>query len=1128
MVAPVTKRFKFVSPGILINEIDNSFLPREHDKLGPVIIGRTERGPGMRPTQINSQAEFIEAFGNPIPGKGGGDIWREGNTLGPTYASYAAMAYLKNNGPVTMIRLLGTENKDKTAGGEAGWSINDGSGDAYGLFCVNSSSMGQRPSAVIQVTATNDAPEVGSSIKLDFADEADDGARKTVTLTCHASANNSTTFSTANGAAGAKLIEACINTGSYWTGGNVHPFSASLNDRDITIYAPYPENVSGSAGITVNYQSVALRLTASLTGSSEKGVVIADDTLATFFGGTDATIHTGTLAAVWYLNDVNHSVVLKGTQAGTTSTEVSGTGVWCKSVEDDTFQVQIVKESNTVTGSWTVREDVKFSMNSNGKNFIRNMFNTNPTLLNPDITSTTDTRTEYFLGETFESYYHDRVTAKGAGGQLGIILKLSNSTADQAVHQREATAAETGWVIAQDTTTNWANFYPENMQKLFKLVSKHAGQHDSGRYKVSIQDIRASSTPHGSPYGSFTVVVRQTDDDDTTIRIVEQFRNCNLNPASPNYIARKIGDQYETWDDTERRYRVYGSFPSRSDIIYVTMNQDADAGVLDPVLLPFGFLGPARHKRFGLITGAGIWQPGLKNFDDLPGATVRQLGANDTFVQGGENLNGRPPVGTLGLSPVEGSASVWLGAPTNESFATSGDVLAAKIVFPSMLLRTTSEDLQGHGGNGKSAYWGVKTNRSGSNRRDPAWFDVVKNFPSGIDANGAAAGQEYSFTFSLDDIKAVGTAHGAWNPENRRTQLSMTALSGTYEWVLDQGYDKFTMPLWGGDDGLDITEKEPFNNTDLSGKNERDSSAFSTIRRAIDMLADPEVVEFDVATMPGVTNPALTTHLMNTCEARGDALAIIDIENGFLPHTENASGDNSTANRGSIDLAVSSLKTRRLNSSYACCYYPWVRIGDPVQDASLWAPPSVVALGTMGSSATDSELWFAPAGFTRGGLTEGSAGIPVLGVRERLTSKERDKLYDANINPVATFPAEGIVIFGQKTLQVVPSALDRINVRRLMIYVKKEISRMAATTLFEQNVPRTWNRFLSRVQPFLRSVQARLGLMDFKVVLDETTTTPDLIDRNIMYAKIFLKPAKAIEFIAIDFVITDSGASFED
>ena len=182
----------------------------------------------------------------------------------------------------------------------------------------------------------------------------------------------------------------------------------------------------------------------------------------------------------------------------------------------------------------------------------------------------------------------------------------------------------------------------------------------------------------------------------------------------------------------------------------------------------------------------------------------------------------------------------------------------------------------------------------------------------------------------------------------------------------------------------------------------------------------------------------------------------------------------------------------------------------------------------MSSSQRKTEVWFAPAGFTSGGLTEGAAGIPVLNVRHRLNSKERDLLYEANINPIAQFPAEGIVVFGQKTLQVTQSALDRINVRRLMIFIKKQVSRMAATVIFDQNVQTTWSRFTSRVKPFLASVQSRFGLTEFRVILDETTTTPELIDRNIMYAKILLKPARAIEFIAIDFVITDSGASFDD
>ena len=201
---------------------------------------------------------------------------------------------------------------------------------------------------------------------------------------------------------------------------------------------------------------------------------------------------------------------------------------------------------------------------------------------------------------------------------------------------------------------------------------------------------------------------------------------------------------------------------------------------------------------------------------------------------------------------------------------------------------------------------------------------------------------------------------------------------------------------------------------------------------------------------------------------------------------------------------------------------------DTISNQTLWAPPSIVALGTFASSERRTELWFAPAGFNRGGLTEGSAGVPVIGVRERLISDERDDLYLHNINPIASFPSEGIVIFGQKTLQMDRSALDRINVRRLMIYLKKTVSKLATGILFDQNVQATWNRFISAVDPFLASVKARFGITEYRLILDESTTTPDLIDQNVLYAKILLKPARAIEFIAIDFVIANTGASFDD
>ena len=333
------------------------------------------------------------------------------------------------------------------------------------------------------------------------------------------------------------------------------------------------------------------------------------------------------------------------------------------------------------------------------------------------------------------------------------------------------------------------------------------------------------------------------------------------------------------------------------------------------------------------------------------------------------------------------------------------------------------------------------------------------------------------------------------------------------------------MPLHGGFDGLDITEKDAFNNTRM-GSTDVGSYTYYSARRAIDTVADPERVEYNVMAAPGIYKEPITSHMIEVCEARGDALAVVDLDTGYRADTENT--NSVSDNLGSVSNAVTNLRNRKINSSYGCTYYPWVQIRDSISDSFVWVPPSVVALGTFSSAQRKSELWFAPAGFTRGGLTEGSAGLPVLQVRERLRSKDRDELYEANINPIAAFPAEGIVIFGQKTLQVTPSALDRVNVRRLMIYTKKEISRIAARLLFDQNVESTWNRFLNKVNPFLNSIQARLGLTDYKVVLDSRTTTAELVDRNVMYARIYLKPARAIEFIALDFVITNTGASFED
>ena len=299
----------------------------------------------------------------------------------------------------------------------------------------------------------------------------------------------------------------------------------------------------------------------------------------------------------------------------------------------------------------------------------------------------------------------------------------------------------------------------------------------------------------------------------------------------------------------------------------------------------------------------------------------------------------------------------------------------------------------------------------------------------------------------------------------------------------------------------------------------------------MEVISEADQLDFNLAVMPGITNETLTKDLVDLCEERGDALAIIDLKGGYQPIAEGApSSDPSSGypKNGSVSSVISNIKARDLNSSYCCAYYPWVQVRDSSTAQLIWVPPSVAALGTLGSSATKSELWFAPAGFNRGGLSEGSAGLKVVSVRDKVTAEQRDDLYENRVNPIASFASEGIVVFGQKTLQIGRSALDRINVRRLMIFLKKEISRIANRILFDQNVPTTWARFTSQAVPLLESVKTRLGLEDYKLILDESTTTPDLRDRNVMYAKVLLKPARAIEYIAIDFTIMNSGAAFDD
>ena len=274
----------------------------------------------------------------------------------------------------------------------------------------------------------------------------------------------------------------------------------------------------------------------------------------------------------------------------------------------------------------------------------------------------------------------------------------------------------------------------------------------------------------------------------------------------------------------------------------------------------------------------------------------------------------------------------------------------------------------------------------------------------------------------------------------------------------------------------------------------------------INLLSNQDDYRFNVITAPGLFNSlqaSQTTNIINNTQNRGDNIFILDL----VPYNVN-----------SISSVTTQANSR--NTSYAASYWPWVQTIDPDSAQRVWVPASTLVAGVYAYNDNVSEPWFAPAGINRGGLST------VIRAAQKLSQTNRDTLYSNKVNPIATFPGTGVVVYGQKTLQTKASALDRVNVRRLLISLKSYISQVANNLVFEQNTIATRNQFLSQVNPYLTSVQQRQGLYAFRVIMDDSNNTPDVIDRNQLVGQIYLQPTKTAEFIYLNFNILPTGVSF--
>ena len=532
---------------------------------------------------------------------------------------------------------------------------------------------------------------------------------------------------------------------------------------------------------------------------------------------------------------------------------------------------------------------------------------------------------------------------------------------------------------------------------LFRFHTLGYGNNENVRFKISISNVKAAGEDGSTDYSTFSVTLRAFSDTDKRKSVLETFSNVNLDPASPNFIARRIGDRFMTID-ANGKITEYGDWANNSKYIRVEVKAQ---GTYPVSAAPFG------HGAY----------------------------TNPIYVGGTETLVPAAVYQTGSVVNTAGSPLYYAGF-----------------------------DFESAGVKGDNAHY-------------------LAPLP-----DGAVAGNNVDFGFD--------------------SQLSYV-MSGSNS--SDMVKRQFSLGFQGGFNGQ--SPATPINlGTTITGANTQGfncstATAGGTVAyvKGLNAISNPDEWDINMLVTPGIVrtlHPTVVTKAIDVVEARQDAFYIADF-----------------AEAGSSITDVTGQATS-VDSNYAATYYPWVKTVDTTTNKLISVPPSVLMPAVFAANDAIAAEWFAPAGLNRGGI------VGAVSVLNRLTHSERDTLYENKVNPIASFPGQGIVAFGQKTLQDKASALDRINVRRLLITVKKFIASTSRFLVFEQNTATTRGRFINTVQPYLEGIQQRQGLYAFKVVMDESNNTPDVVDRNILAGQIFLQPTKTAEFIVIDFNILPTGASF--
>ena len=681
------------------------------------------------------------------------------------------------------------------------------------------------------------------------------------------------------------------------------------------------------------------------------------------------------------------------------------------------------------------------------------------------------------------------------------------------------------WVVSQP--------FGGKVHNLFRVHALDDGTGVSTMYKLSIENPALSTDP-SDQYGTFDLVVRAWGDNDSAPQYLEQFRGLSLDPSDSQYIAAVIGDVNSYFDfdrgPTAQKLVVDGNYANASNYIRIEVDPSVDAGTLDPTALPVG----------------------LRGVHHLVTAGTGTLGAPSNFVMSS----------TLGTS-----GSVLSSQTLFVTSSVSVPGIFAAVTEPPLPLRQNVT--QGSGAKlqvNPLLYWGVQfeqvTNVSTPNASTlpnqtltamatylPEFRTDVQNVRVG-DNNGAPPvngatidADAYNLNlFTLMNVQVVTNSAGVADPTQwasaqyvRNGNIPNNPAAATRGLLpsdfiqANRRFLKWNFLVQGGFDGtnlFDPDERQIDNNAvedDMNASNRGFNlgPSVSAYNVGLNIMGDVTNVDIELLAVPGIRHPVVTDAGLSTCEQRFDCMFLMDLEQ-YDNNDELVVEDSQLP---SVTYTVQSFLERAVNSSFGAAYFPDVLMPDPNTMTNLFVAPSVVVLGALALNDAVGHPWFAPAGFTRGALQT------TLEARVKLAKGDMDTLYDANINPLVAFPGNasagtnpkgGVVVWGQKTLQQAATALDRVNVRRLLIEIRRQVRDIANTILFEQNRDSTLAAFSAAVTPVLQKIQAQAGLQNFKVVIDSSTTTQLDIENNTIRGKIYVMPTKSLEYVSLDFVVTNN------